>query len=103
MLNFTHSINQLSFGTYIPGITNPLDQTLQMTEHPLTAYQYFVSIVPTIYYDRTGVLTTATVTNQYGVTEFVKLLKDERSGSVPGIFFKYALEPISVQYSLYKM
>lgn len=97
MLNFTHSIDQLSFGAFIPGITNPLDKTKQLTQERLSTYQYFLSIVPTVYHDTSGVLASHINTNQYGVTEFVKVLKDERSGSVPGLFFKYSIEPISVQ------
>lgn len=59
-------------------------------------FQYFVSVVPTTYIDSgKNVL----LTNQYAVTDSRKSMSEERfmGGMVPGIFFKYDIEPISVQ------
>ncbi|KAI9669926.1 MAG: hypothetical protein M1831_006962 [Alyxoria varia] len=50
--NFTHHINELSFGPYYPSLQNPLDLTQASTEHHFHKFQYHVSIVPTIYTDR---------------------------------------------------
>jgi endoplasmic reticulum-Golgi intermediate compartment protein 2 len=60
-INFTHIIDEFSFGEYYPKIDNPLDFTSAQTdestlfswgeanETDMYRFQYFVSIVPTTY------------------------------------------------------
>jgi hypothetical protein len=113
-MNFTHIIDEFSFGEYYPKLINPLDGIVSYTStrkcssnlffffisgNSLTylqtatmAFQYFISIVPTTYKSSTTGRTI--VTNQYAVNE---LLQD-RAGKVhpPGLFFKYDIEPLAL-------
>lgn len=94
--NFTHRIDELSFGAYYPKLLNPLDGVIATTEEPQTVFQYFLSIVPTTYKSSS---TGRTVhTNQYAVTEHVG-----RPGGAlnypAGLFFKYDIEPVSITIS----
>jgi hypothetical protein len=57
-------------------------------------FQYFVSIVPTTYVDRSG---NTLITNQFSVTDHARVLGGENQNGVPGIFIKYDLEPISLR------
>ncbi|KZF23584.1 DUF1692-domain-containing protein [Xylona heveae TC161] len=145
--NFSHITNELSFGPYYPSLVNPLDSTLATTDSHFYKFQYYLSVVPTIYtrslkklaklesqlaqqfhkaqaqlsssssssssffksssssQQQQPILQPRTLadlpasyktrdvvmTNQYAVTE-QSLLVGERS--VPGIFFKFDIEPI---------
>jgi hypothetical protein len=110
VFNFTHHINELSFGPYYPRLINPLDSTLASTEDHFYKFQYYCNIVPTIYttdvhhlkFSPKQVLTDmdpysqgshgSTVwTNQYSVTEQGHVVPEN---NVPGIFVKYDIEPI---------
>ncbi|RMZ79539.1 hypothetical protein DV737_g3346, partial [Chaetothyriales sp. CBS 132003] len=65
--NFSHHVNELSFGPHYPGLLNPLDRTTAATREHLHKFQYFVSVVPTIFTKRpvaaprTGVLDPAAI------------------------------------------
>ncbi|OAA66612.1 copii-coated vesicle protein [Niveomyces insectorum RCEF 264] len=93
--NFSHIVNELSFGPFYPSLVNPLDQTVNGASAHFHRFQYFVSVVPTVYSvgrpGRKGGSARAIFTNQYAVTEQSAPI-DERN--VPGIFFKYDIEPI---------
>lgn len=93
--NFSHRIDQLTFGKYIPGIINPLDGDMMVAEKNLMMYQYYIKIVPTIKIALNGKVTK---TNQYSVTQRVREI-DHTAGShgVSGVFFKYELSPIMVR------
>ncbi|KAI1948559.1 serine/threonine protein kinase, CMGC, dual-specificity [Ophidiomyces ophidiicola] len=109
-LNFTHLITELSFGPHYSTLMNPLDKTMASTEDNFYRYQYYMSVVPTIY-TRAGTVdpysqrlpdpSTITpsqrrntiFTNQYAVTSQSRLLP-KTMHSVPGIFFKFDIEPI---------
>ncbi|KAI8148164.1 endoplasmic reticulum vesicle transporter-domain-containing protein [Fennellomyces sp. T-0311] len=94
LLNFTHRIDQFSFGRHYPERVNPLDNSVEVAEAHFEIFQYFLSIVPTTYVTRRG---DVTLTNQYAVTDSHKAVPDDQAISVvPGIFFKYDIEPISV-------
>ncbi len=54
-------------------------------------FQYFVSVVPTIYTDRYG---RTLRTNQYSVTDYARVVAHEQG--VPGIFVKYDIEPMTM-------
>lgn len=130
--NFSHQINELSFGPHYPSLLNPLDKTGDMTAAHFHKFQYFVSIVPTIFTSRkvstaSGALDPRLVpqpptldmtprekldkegrvvhvpvkaskkdsrsifTNQYAATS---QSREVASNTIPGIFFKYDIEPI---------
>ncbi|KAH3679839.1 hypothetical protein WICMUC_000582 [Wickerhamomyces mucosus] len=90
-LNFTHIINEFSFGEFYPYIHNPLDATAQVTEENLQSYEYYLNVVPTLY-KKLGV---EIKTNQYSVSLQKKLYSWENRG-VPGIFLKYDFDPINL-------
>lgn len=117
--NFSHQINELSFGPFYPSLTNPLDNTYATTDAHFWRFQYYVSVVPTIYTtDPAGVarLRPATspgssdealnaqvksswlrpsrhtvFTNQYAVTEQSHSVSEN---TIPGVFVKFDMEPI---------
>lgn len=114
--NFSHMITELSFGPHYPSLLNPLDKTISTTEDHYYKYQYFVSIVPTIYskgkrgvVDKYNTNSPAVLqamsrdkdvvfTNQYAVTSQSHAIP-ENPYYVPGIFFKYNIEPIMLLVS----
>lgn len=85
--NFSHIISELSFGDFYPSLLNPLDRTVSETPNHFHKFQYFVSVVPTVYSAGSNTL----FTNQYAVTEQSYQVGER---SVPGIFFKYDIEPM---------
>ncbi|KAF6221211.1 hypothetical protein HO133_002066 [Letharia lupina] len=103
--NFSHIINELSFGPLYPSLLNPLDKTYATTGANFYKYQYYLSVVPTIYtrtpspktpsaISPSNMLSTSSdtiITNQYAVTS---QSHDVNERSVPGIFFKFDIEPI---------
>ncbi|TKA73455.1 hypothetical protein B0A49_08079 [Cryomyces minteri] len=117
--NFSHQINELSFGPFYPSLTNPLDNTLATTDSHFFKYQYYLSVVPTIYTTDASALTAAdyvpstkspasssdaantqqgyllspstVFTNQYAVTEQSHVVGESQ---VPGVFVKFDIEPI---------
>lgn len=90
-LNFSHVIHEFSFGEFYPYIHNPLDTTAKVTEENLQSYQYNLNVVPTIY-KKLGV---EIDTNQYSTSLQKRVYSFENRG-VPGIFFKYDFEPVSL-------
>ncbi|KAJ3050516.1 Endoplasmic reticulum-Golgi intermediate compartment protein 2 [Rhizophlyctis rosea] len=96
-MNFTHRIDKLSYGRRYPGLTNPLDRTVEFATTKMEMFQYFVAIVPTIYVDNRRTFgAKVLLTNQYAVTDYSRELTGQNTG-VPGIFIKYGIEPISVR------
>lgn len=132
--NFSHLINELSFGPHYPNLLNPLDKTSDSTDKNFYKFQYYLSIVPTIYTKRrvstkSGSLDPAAIpqpatldltpedvakrkhgeipahvsnphlnkdsksifTNQYAATS---QSREVTPNIIPGIFFKYDIEPI---------
>ncbi|KAI1662695.1 DUF1692-domain-containing protein [Daldinia decipiens] len=93
--NFSHVISELSFGPYYPSLVNPLDRTINIAEMHFFKFQYFMSVVPTIYSVQRGSGSAPAertiFTNQYAVTEQSKEINERM---VPGLFFKYDIEPI---------
>lgn len=109
--NFSHIINELSFGPLYPSLLNPLDRTFATTDANFYKYQYYLSVVPTIYTrtpapktpSSSSTSTSASnimlspsssdtiITNQYAVTSQSTTVNER---SVPGIFFKFDIEPI---------
>ncbi|KAI1162815.1 DUF1692-domain-containing protein [Nemania serpens] len=91
--NFSHVVSELSFGPYYPSLVNPLDRTINVATAHFHKFQYFMSVVPTVYtVAGGGALSAKTIfTNQYAVTEQSKEVGERM---VPGLFFKYDIEPI---------
>lgn len=131
--NFSHIITELSFGPHYPSLLNPLDKTSSTTSANFYKFQYYLSIVPTIFTrrhlttTRSGSLDPATIpqpptldmtpdksrnkdgavhhspnsqmgvdrrsvfTNQYAATS---QSHEVTTQMIPGIFFKYDIEPI---------
>jgi hypothetical protein len=93
--NFSHLISELSFGPLYPTLLNPLDQTLALTRDNFNRFQYYLSIVPTVYTrsaNPAAPVSRDTIrTNQYAVTQQSKPVPQN---SIPGIFFKFDIEPI---------
>lgn len=110
---------ELSFGPFYPALVNPLDNTLAATEHHFHKFQYYLSVVPTVYTTDAKALRRMTdkhhesptsgddgmrlhakrhakdtvFTNQYAVTEQSHAIP-ENQNQIPGIFIKYDIEPI---------
>lgn len=91
--NFSHIISELSFGIYLPSLENPLDGTVDTAAVPFHKFQYFMSIVPTMYSvgDPSSRGARSVATNQYAVTQQSREVNER---TIPGIFFKYDIEPI---------
>ncbi|KAI1149380.1 DUF1692-domain-containing protein [Nemania diffusa] len=90
--NFSHVVSELSFGPYYPSLVNPLDRTINTATAHFHKFQYFMSVVPTVYTVAGGGARTRTIfANQYAVTEQSKEVSEFM---VPGLFFKYDIEPI---------
>jgi hypothetical protein len=91
--NFSHIISELSFGSFYPSLVNPLDRTVNSATAHFHKFQYYLSIVPTVYTvgenPKAGGRTI--FTNQYAVTEQSKEIDEF---NIPGIFVKYDIEPI---------
>lgn len=94
-LNFTHVIQEFSFGDFYPFLENPLDATGKTTEDNLMAYKYFAKVVPTEY-KKLGLVVD---TNQYSLTEQHQKIKIHPNGfplTSPGIFIRYGFEPVKL-------
>ncbi|KZP00451.1 DUF1692-domain-containing protein [Calocera viscosa TUFC12733] len=90
LMNLSHIITEFSFGPYFPDIVQPLDYTIETSDDPFTAFQYFLTVVPTEYRTSKGVVKT----NQYSVGSHIQHIQHGRG--TPGIFFKFDLEPLSL-------
>ncbi|AFR94458.1 endoplasmic reticulum-Golgi intermediate compartment protein 2 [Cryptococcus neoformans var. grubii H99] len=91
LMNLSHVVHEFSFGPFFPAIAQPLDQSYEITEQPFTIFQYFLRVVPTTYIDASR---RKLITSQYAVTDYSRSF--EHGKGVPGLFFKYDLEPMSV-------
>lgn len=106
-------ITELSFGPHYPTLLNPLDKTIAESDTHYHKFQYFLSVVPTLYAKGTGALHAYSVdpktasarygrntifTNQYAATSQSGPIP-ETPYLVPGIFFKYNIEPIMLLVS----
>lgn len=116
--NFSHHINELSFGPFYPSLVNPLDNTFATTDGRFHKFQYYLSVVPTIYTTDVKQLSKidkyhespssgedglkqfphrnskkTVFTNQYAVTEQSHPVAEN---AVPGVFVKFDIEPIQL-------
>ncbi|KAK0529511.1 hypothetical protein OC834_003651 [Tilletia horrida] len=91
LMNLSHVIHEFSFGPYFPDIAQPLDASVETTRAHFHIFQYFVSVVPTVYEARDG---RKLHTNQYSVTDYTRVV--QHGQGVPGIFIKYDVEPLTM-------
>ncbi|KAI8918695.1 endoplasmic reticulum vesicle transporter-domain-containing protein [Entophlyctis helioformis] len=102
-INFTHRIDELSFGKRYPGLWNPLDHTLEVGKTNFDNFLYYLGVVPTIYVDSARtIFQDVVLTNQYAVTEFSHAIDPETPDTLPGIFVKYNIEPVLVRVTEYR-
>ncbi|GAV52617.1 hypothetical protein ZYGR_0AG06080 [Zygosaccharomyces rouxii] len=98
-IDFSHVINELSYGEFYPYINNPLDATAKFVPGgPRTTFVYDTSIVPTIY-EKLGAKID---TNQYAVSEYhfnSEAYQGKGPIRFPGIFLRYGFEPLSIHIS----
>jgi len=100
--NTSHKINSVSFGRDYPGIKNPLDgKTIIWKDKGSPMYEYYVTVVPTIWEDSSGEFST----NQYSVTDYMEVIKKQDDNTfqgrgVPGLFIMYDLSPIIVDFEV---
>ncbi|KAI9295892.1 DUF1692-domain-containing protein [Neoconidiobolus thromboides FSU 785] len=91
--NFTHRIDKFSFGKHYPLLVNPLDNVYSISKNTMDIFQYYISVVPTIYIDNYN---QALITNQYAVLDHRSDIQSI-SSSTQGLFFQYNIEPILVR------
>lgn len=91
LIDFSHVVNELSFGPFYPYIDNPLDNTAKLSTEKMKSYYYFTSVVPTIYKK----LGAEVDTNQYSLSDIEYSKVDKLSG-VPGIFIRYHFEAMKI-------
>ncbi|XP_052426755.1 endoplasmic reticulum-Golgi intermediate compartment protein 2 [Carassius gibelio] len=93
-LNFSHRIDNLSFGNDVPGHINPLDGTEKITLEQNMLFQYFITVVPTKLHTSDVSLNM----HQFSVTEQERVVSNEKgSHGISGIFIKYKLCPLMVR------
>ena len=99
--NFSHVVSEFSFGPFYPSLVNPLDKTVNGATSHFHKFQYFMSVVPTVYSmgRAQAAGSRAIFTNQYAVTEQSSSVDDR---TIPGIFFKYDIEPILLNVEEYR-
>lgn len=94
-LNFSHVIQEFSYGEFYPFLNNPLDATGRTTDEKLQAFRYYTKVVPTMY-EKLGL---EVDTYQYSLTALhhtYNLDHFNRPTGVPGIYFNYDFEPIKL-------
>lgn len=95
-LNFSHVIQEFSYGDFYPFLNNPLDATGKVTEENLQTYLYHAKVVPTLY-EKLGL---EVDTTQYSLTENHHVVKvdphSKRPQEILGIYFAYEFEPIKL-------
>ncbi|CAE6442269.1 unnamed protein product [Rhizoctonia solani] len=94
LMNLTHVISEFSFGPFIPDISQPLDYSFEVTHEHFTAFQYFITVVPTTYQVPGQ---DPLHTNQYSVTHYTRTIEHGRG--TPGIFFKFDIDPLAIAIS----
>ncbi|XP_061415614.1 endoplasmic reticulum-Golgi intermediate compartment protein 2-like isoform X2 [Lethenteron reissneri] len=96
--NFSHRIDELSFGQRAPGIVNALDGDARTATREMQKFQYFLQVVPTCVRTRSAHVDT----HQYSVTEQHVVADTDyspgryRRHTVPGIFVRFSFAPLRV-------
>ncbi|CAF0917981.1 unnamed protein product [Didymodactylos carnosus] len=92
-MNFSHRIDQFSFGHPSPGLVQPLNGDLKLSKTATQMYQYFIEVVPTVVDTRHANVETY----QYAVTEKTREINhNQGSHGIPGIFIRYEISPMKI-------
>ncbi|CAF0745660.1 unnamed protein product [Didymodactylos carnosus] len=92
-MNFSHRIDHFSFGQPSPGLVQPLNGDLKLSNMSNQIYQYFIEVVPTVVQTRHANVETY----QYAVTERSRTINhDSGSHGIPGIFVRYEISPMKI-------
>lgn len=89
-MNLTHVIHHFGFGPSIPGETPPLDGTRDTAVAPFQVFQYYLTLIPTLYIAAGSQVKTV----QFSVMQYSRPLW-RRTGT-PGIFFDISLEGVTL-------
>ncbi|CAD8180685.1 unnamed protein product [Paramecium octaurelia] len=106
-IDLSHTIKHLSFGNqndiqkirekFKQGLLNPLDGISRIKTQELknvgVTHQYYISIVPTIYVDIDN--------REYFVNQFTANTNEAQTNSMPAIYFRYDISPVTVQFTKY--
>ncbi|XP_022170355.1 endoplasmic reticulum-Golgi intermediate compartment protein 2 [Myzus persicae] len=89
--NFSHRINQFSFGVPTKGIMYPLEGELYETNENAVSYKYFIDVVATDVKSHSNEIKTY----QYSAKDIQRKI-DHNSGShgMPGIYFQYDINAL---------
>lgn len=100
-LDFTHVINELSFGPFLPFLNNPLDNIAQVPagEDKNSMYAYNLNVIPTRYEKLGGSIDTTQYAVTYDAIKSDLNFIGKRVTKLPGIFFNVINEPITIVYS----
>ncbi|KAG1657247.1 Endoplasmic reticulum-Golgi intermediate compartment protein 2 [Nymphon striatum] len=92
--NFSHRIENLSFGDQVDGIFNSLDGDEKISKDHFQIYTYYIKVVPT----EVDTYSYKVKTFQYSVTEQSRVVNhNQGSHGIPGIFIKYDMSSIKVK------
>lgn len=96
LVNTSHIVNHLSFGTDYPGLHNPLDGEMKILDEGTGTFEYYIKIVPTKFH----YLQNAEIveTNQYSVTDHFRKQQD----GFPAVYFIYDISPLMVRAKEWK-
>ena len=90
----SHQIRHLSFGTYFPGMRNPLDNTSKHSADGAAEARYMIKVVPSAYEALNG---SVTYSNLFSVTEhFHPLHWHSGQHQLPGVFLAYDISGMKV-------
>jgi hypothetical protein len=94
-LNVSHRLRHLSFGTYFPGQTHPLDGTERTFANGTAEARYMIHVVPTSYH---ALNRTVLHSSLFSVTEHARPLHWESAGAaLPGVFLSYDISSLKVE------
>ena len=95
--NVSHVIRHLSFGTYFPGMHNPLDNTSKHSAEGAAEARYLIKVVPSAYSAING---SVTLSNLFSVTEhFHPLHWHSGQHQLPGVFLSYDISGMKVTFT----
>lgn len=95
--NVSHAVRHLSFGTYFPGMHNPLDNIYKHSDEGAAEARYNIKVVPSTY---TAINGSVTLSNLYSVTEhFHPLHWHSGQNQLPGVFFAYDISGMKVTFT----
>lgn len=95
--NVSHEVRHLSFGTYFPGMHNPLDNTSKHSADGAAEARYMIKVVPSSY---TAINGTITLSNLFSVTEhFHPLHWHSGQNQLPGVYLAYEISGMKVSFT----